>query len=65
MNALTQAGSNTRGVTKPLLNHQSSTRLASKKHYGSLINQSPLQAVKEMEQSMMTSLPGRGGGRKN
>ena len=36
-----------------------------KKHYGSLINQSPLQAVKEMQQSMMTSLPGRGGGRKN
>lgn len=65
MNALTQAGSNTRGATKPLLNNQLSTRLANKKHYGSLINQPPLQAVKEMEQSMMTSLPGRGGGRKN
>lgn len=65
MNALTQAGWNTSGTTQPLLDHQSSPRLANKTHYGSLINGSPLQGVKEMEQSMMTSLPGRGGGRKN
>ena len=64
MNALTQAGWNTSGTTQPLLDHQSSPRLANKTHYGSLINGSPLQGVKEMEQSMMTSLPGRGGGRK-
>ena len=68
-----QGFSNKWGTTQPLLNHQLSPRLANKEHHGSLMQlsfnsngvKSLLQAIKEMEQPIMTSLPGPGGRRKN